>query len=165
VWRTRKSRIGNASVEAKTDGVKASVRVTEYLIEVADTHRDLVGHRRGNDVVPDDGIVLNVDRSVLKVWRQVGAGGGSLRALRDEPSGGEMVFVCDCVVQFDKSVKAMAGQVAGGLIVLWICSSVESIGRPEASKSAVSVQQIWSYWAVGNTVKIKDTVSLGLIGG
>ncbi len=111
-------------------GVKTIVCVTEHLVEVADTHRDLVGHRRGNDAVVDDGVVLNVDWSVFEVWCQCRSGWGSLCSLCDEPSGREVVFIGDFIIQLDEPIETVAGQVACGLIVIRRGFSVECCGRP-----------------------------------
>src|SRR5207302_10174045 len=84
---TWQRRICNARVQSEADGIERCVRIAEHLVEVADSRGKLIGHRRANNTVVDDGIVLNVDWRVFKIRRQVRGGWRSLRALAYEPPG------------------------------------------------------------------------------
>src|ERR1700730_1900354 len=162
---TRQSRICNARVQSEADGIERCVEIAEHLVEVADSRGELIGHRRANNTVVDDGIVLNVDWRIFKVRSQVRGGWRSLGALAYEPPGGKMIFVGDVVIEFDNTVEAMAGQIAGGLIVFRLGRSGEGGGWPESLQRAVSVQQVHGHWVVRDAIEVEDRVGSSLICG
>src|ERR1700723_1667214 len=75
-----------------------------------------------------------------------------------------MIFVGDVVVQFDDTVEAMPGQIAGRLIVFRLGRSGECRGWPEALERAVSVQKVYGYRVVRHAVEVEDRIRKGLIG-
>ena len=81
--------IRERGVRDESEGLNVGGRlvVVEDLVEVIDTHEDLVGYRWREDVVIDDGDVLDVDGRFLVVGEELGSDGSNLIALTDEPVG------------------------------------------------------------------------------
>jgi hypothetical protein len=76
-----RSRIGDACIESESDGIEVGIGIAKDLVEVADTHGELIGHRWQREAVVDNRVVLNVDGRVLKVRGQLRRGWRSLRTL------------------------------------------------------------------------------------
>ena len=76
-----------------------------------------------------------------------------------------MILVREIYVELDDAVKAVASQIAGGLVVLRRGGSGKGRGRPESGERTVSMQEIGGNRVMRDAVVIEDRVGSGLVCG
>ena len=130
---------GCAGDEAEALNVLVGLIIIEDLIEVVDADEKLIGDARREEVVFDDGDVLDVDRGDLVVGEEVRACGGDLVTLADEPVGAETVFGGDGVVDLAEAIPAIAELGVAGVVIVDGPDGIlgEDAGSPEGIENVL----------------------------